>query len=125
MDPGNHYLLDFTEDLISEDRRQSHGLPPKFVWDFCYRVFTEEKGDIAFDQALAGLDYLRDLEDTRRSALRGAAQRLGITIENWRDILSQDTGAKLWVENIQALELEIEIYYAAIFIDLRIWVCFF
>ena len=83
MDPGNHYLLDFTEDLISEDRRQSHGLPPKFVWDFCYRVFTEEKGDIAFDQALAGLDYLRDLEDTRRSALRGAAQRLGITIENW------------------------------------------
>lgn len=123
MDHGNERLLD--QDFVSteRDRRQSEGLPPSFVQKFCLDdVFTADYEDADFSQALAGLDYIRDLEVTRRASLREAAQRLGITKETWMEVLVADPDAYQWVENMQALEVEISTYYAAIFIDLRIWV---
>lgn len=123
MDEGNAMLLD--QVFMAEERKrlQSAGLPPSFVQRFCLEdVFTADYDDADFSQALAGLDYIRDLEVTRRASLREAAQRLGITKENWREVLAADPDAYSWVENMQALEVDISTYYAMIFIDLRIWV---
>lgn len=99
------------------------GFPPKFIQDLCLKkVFLKEYKEVDFNQALTGLDYLRDLEVTRRKALREAAIKLGITKDTWRTILLEDPAAYKWVQRVQEHELEIEGYYADIFIDLRIWV---
>jgi hypothetical protein len=122
MDEGNEALLDADFWDIGRDRRQSEGLPPSFIQSFCLEeAFPANYDSANFDQALTGLDYIRDLEVTRQVSLREAARRLCITKENWRDVLSADPDAKLWVENMQALEFDIETYYANIFLDLRIW----
>ena len=124
MDKGNELLLDIDFSTINEGRRQSEGLPPSFVQKLCLNtIFAESYERSDFAQALAGLDYIRDLELTRRTSLREAAQRLGITKENWRGVLVVDPDAKQWVENMQALELDVTTYYASIYVDLRIWVC--
>jgi hypothetical protein len=125
MDKGNEFLLDIDFSAIDQGRRQSEGLPPSFVQKLCLNtIFAEEYEESDFVQALTGLDYIRDLEVTRRASLREAAQRLGITKENWREVLAEDPDAKQWVENMQALELDVATYYATIYVDLRIWVCF-
>jgi hypothetical protein len=97
------------------------GFPVQFVQQVCRKVFAQEYKDIEFSQALTCIDYLRDLECTRRTALRDAALRLGIDKENWRSILA-DAEAYHWVSSVQKQELVIESLYAAIFLDLRIWV---
>ena len=124
MDHGNEALLNVSFLDVDEDRRQSEGLPVVFIQNCCLNnVFTGKYEDADFDQALAGLDYVRDLEFTRRASLRKAAQRLDIAKDNWRDVLSTDPDAKAWVENTQMLEVDISTYYANIFLNLRIWVC--
>lgn len=125
MDKGNEFLLDIDLLSIEQGRRKSDGLPHWFVKGLCLKsIFHEEYKECDFTQALTGLDYLRDIEVTRRVSLREAALRLGITKENWRDVLAEDPDAKQWMENMQALELDVALYYATIFVDLRIWVCF-
>jgi hypothetical protein len=124
MDAGNDGLLDidFPKDP-REPTRSSGGLPIEFVKDLCLRrTFTKSYEDVNFDQALTGLDYLRDLEVTRRTTLSAAAKRLGINEDTWRDVLARDIDAKNWVCLIQTQEPAIETYYSRIFIDLRIWV---
>jgi hypothetical protein len=123
MDPGNESLLDidFTKD--SKDTRQSQkGLPSAFIASTCRRIFPKEYEKVDFGQALTALDYLRDLESTRRATLRNTAARLGITRGTWRTVLAENPDALKWVELVQKYELMIEQGYAAIFIDIRIWV---
>jgi hypothetical protein len=98
------------------------GFPVQFVQQVCRKVFTQQYEDIDFSQALTCIDYLRDLECTRRTALRDVALRLGIEKENWRVILADAPEAYRWVSSVQKQELVIESLYAAIFVDLRIWV---
>ncbi|KAH8661531.1 hypothetical protein BGZ60DRAFT_530482 [Tricladium varicosporioides] len=120
----NHSLLfdvDFGEKL-SDKGNSRQGFPPKFIQDLCLKkVFLKEYKEVDFNQALTGLDYLRDLEVTRRKALREAAIKLGIAKDTWRTVLLEDPAAYKWVQRVQDQELEIEGYYADIFIDLRIW----
>jgi hypothetical protein len=98
------------------------GFPVQFVQHVCRKVFAQQYKDIDFSQALTCIDYLRDLECTRKTALRDAALRLGIDKDNWRTILSDAPEAYRWVSSVQKQELVIESLYAAIFLDLRIWV---
>lgn len=120
----NHDLL-FDIDLTNDGDlpRTRNGLPPKLVRNMCLKIcFKKSYQDAQFNRALSALDYLRDLECTRRTALRDAATRLRITKEDWREVLSGDHEAYLWVESIQKQELVIETYYANVYIDFRIWV---
>jgi hypothetical protein len=98
------------------------GFPVQFIRHVCRHVFAKEYESVDFTQALTCIDYLRDLERTRRSALRDAALRLGIERGNWRMILADEPEAYRWVSAVQKQELVIEASYAAIFLDLRIWV---
>ncbi|EPE24971.1 hypothetical protein GLAREA_11552 [Glarea lozoyensis ATCC 20868] len=97
------------------------GFPVQFILHVCRHVFAKEYQSVDFTQALTCIDYLRDLECTRRSALRDAALRLGIERGNWRTILADEPEAYHWVSAVQKQELVIEASYAAIFLDLRIW----
>jgi hypothetical protein len=123
MDPNNEDLLDidFATEL-PETRSKSHGLPPSFVEQFCLKVFSLEYEHVDFNQALTAIDYLRDFEYSRRQSLRAAAKRIGITKENWRDVLKDYPDVVNWVEEVQDTELNIEEWYASAFVDLRIWV---
>jgi hypothetical protein len=126
MDAGNDCLLDIDFDKPNSPggRRSSQGLPPDFVQKLLLtQIFQSDYKDVDFTQALTGLDYLRDLECTRKCALREAAERLEITEDNWRTALGADAEALKWVGQVQKTELEIEGYYAKIFVNLRIWVC--
>jgi hypothetical protein len=121
MDPGNDRLLDIDLLLLPDLQPE---LPPHVAKRFCLKdAFRSDYADVEWIHALTALDYLRGYESTRRAKLRRAAKNLGITMENWRDVLSDDPDAKNWVEQVQEQELRIESFYANIFIDLRIWVC--
>ncbi len=122
MDPGNEKLLDL-HSAIDPDLHRRESYPQGFGQKFCLNdVFAEEYDLADFSKALSALDYIRDLERTRRSSLQGAAQRLGITKTNWRDVLAADRDAYEWIESMLALEFDMSTYYAIIFVDLRIWV---
>ncbi|RDW68047.1 hypothetical protein BP6252_09443 [Coleophoma cylindrospora] len=106
----------------TEDRRMSQGIPKEFIKKFCLnKVFLADYNAVDFNQALVGIDYLRDLECTRRTALREAAVRLGMDKDNWKEVLSDDPVAKKWVEEVQKQELAIEEQYAILFVNLRVW----
>lgn len=125
MDPGNENLLkvDYTQNDASQNRRASQGLPPDFVRKMILSsIFRSDYKDIDFRQALTGLDYLRDLEETRRCCLRETATRLGITVDNWRDVLAVNVVALEWVEEVLRNETVVEAYYARIYVNIRIWV---
>ncbi|KAH6677376.1 hypothetical protein B0J14DRAFT_341158 [Halenospora varia] len=123
MDINHSLLFDVNfGDKLMDKSNSRQGFPPKFIQDLCLKkVFLKKYKEVDFNQALTGLDYLRDLEVTRRKALREAAIKLGITKDTWRAILLEDPAAYKWVQRVQEHELEIEGYYADIFIDLRIW----
>lgn len=124
MDPGNEKLLKVA--LSPEEsaaRRASKGLPLMFVEKMVLgTIFRTELAKTDFKQALAGLDYLRDYEDTRRCSLREAARRLGITADNWRTILGRNVQALEWVEKVVENEAVVESRYSKIYVNLRIWV---
>jgi hypothetical protein len=124
MDPGNQHLLKVKcQESNSHTRRASQGLPPNFVRKMVLTtIFRPGLADADFKQALAGLDYLRDFEDTRRCCLREAAQKMGIKAHNWRDVLRHNIRALEWVEHVLHNETALESCYTQIYINLRIWV---
>jgi len=127
MDAGNDFLLQVTVPTHSPggiELPYVRGLPVDFVRKCCLdQIFLPTFEEVAFPQALTGIDYLQDLEYTRRTSFRNAARRLGIREDNWRYVLGSDPGALSWIEDIQRDEPLIEDYYAKTFVNLRIWVC--
>ncbi|CAG8954984.1 hypothetical protein HYFRA_00008673, partial [Hymenoscyphus fraxineus] len=128
MDSNHDLLFDvnLAEDPSSIHRssmgRRTSGFPTHFIRNVCLnKVFLEDYSKADFTQALTCLDYLRDLECTRRTALREAALRLGINKNNWKAILNEEPEAYRWVSSVQKQELEIESSFAACYVDLRIW----
>lgn len=86
-------------------------------------VFAASYTEVDFDAALTAIDYLGDLEYTRRSALSAAAQQLDITEDNWEIVLASSPGARKWVQGMLEKDSEVETLYANLFLDVRIWVC--
>ncbi|KAH7383019.1 hypothetical protein BKA64DRAFT_761139 [Cadophora sp. MPI-SDFR-AT-0126] len=131
MDHGNETLLRIGLAHIANNAQKSvgfepadrpRGLPPHFIRKYCIeQVFIKDFGDVNFDHALTALDYIRDLEFTRRDTLRETAESFGINERNWRNVLGGNPNALAWVELTQANELRIETMYSNLFIDLRIW----
>ena len=110
----------------NEGRCYNQGMPPDFIRSFCLeKVFVEDYEKVEFGLGLAGLDYLQDLECTRQTALRDASKRLGITEENWRDVLAVNAKAKSWVTEMDRFSVGIELSYSEICYGIRLWVRFF
>lgn len=104
------------------DKRYGEGLPFNIIYTVCNEAFAPSYTNANFSHALTAMDYLRDLEFTRRNALQQAAKRLYIKEDNWRLILSSDPDAYTWVKATEDNELKIERVYASLFFDTRIWV---
>ncbi|PMD16726.1 hypothetical protein NA56DRAFT_545259, partial [Hyaloscypha hepaticicola] len=121
MDPGNDALLAEEYAKYAGSDQNRNGLPVVVILNTVERILQKDYNKVDFSNALTALDYLRDLELTRRAKLRTAAERLGITLETWRAVLTDNPDALKWIELIQKYELIIEEGYANIFIDLRIW----
>jgi hypothetical protein len=123
-DFGSEYLwdIDFESEKPAKERTKNQGLPTKFIQQFCLNVFTKEYQDFDVDQSLPAIDFIRDFEYTRRRVLQETTERLGITRDNWRNVLKDDVLAEGWVKNAQEFELQIEEVYASLFVNLRIWV---
>ena len=121
MDPGNDRLIGI-ELFVHPDPPAV--LPADFTKPYILNnVFRADYAEVEWIHALTALDYLRGYESMRRAKLRQAAENLGITTDNWRDVLTNVPDAKSWVQQVQEQELRIESFYANVFIDLRIWVC--
>ena len=80
-----------------------------------------------FPQALAGLDYLKDLENRRRKEIGAALRRLGLDnnrSSEERDELSKKfPGVAAWVKAIEDKERHVEALYTQVYLGLRRWVC--
>lgn len=85
-------------------------------------TFRENYDSANFDQALTAIDYLRDLEYSRRMKLRKAAKNLGINEHDWKSTLKDDPDALAWIQEVEKGELEIEQLFASLYVDIRIWV---
>lgn len=122
MDLGNDELLaaEFASFGLPDKTRK--GLPVVVILNTVKRILQQDYKKVDFGHALTALDYLRDLELTRRAKLRNAAERLNITLQTWRAVLADNPDALRWIELVQKYELIIEEGYANIFIDIRIWV---
>jgi hypothetical protein len=104
---------------------QPYSLPPNFIIHFVRRCFPPQLEEVDFPQALAVLDYLKDLETRRRKEVAAALGRLDVD----RDDLSQKDklgrrypGVLRWIESIEAREHRMEALYTQVYIGLRRWV---
>lgn len=122
MDAGNDLLLALGPTHSKPLQRPRSGIPVDVVESMCGMVFPDAYEATQDHMALHAIDYFQDLERTRRKALHDAAVRLGITKENWRQVLGNDPLALEWVELVQRQELELETLFTRCFIDMRIWV---
>jgi len=122
MDIGNKDLLDFDFSIMDVPIKAQKRIPVVQILGFVRMAFPERFEDAKFEHGLTALDYLRDLEFTRREKMRKAAEQLHINLDTWKSILAAYPDALRWVGIVQKYELIIEEGYAAIFIDLRIWV---
>ncbi|KAE9369318.1 hypothetical protein N431DRAFT_510857, partial [Stipitochalara longipes BDJ] len=121
MDVGNEALLDIDFTSLGVPIKAQKRIPALQVLNFVRKAFPEKYENVQFEHGLTALDYLRDLEFTRREKLRKAAERLNITLDTWKSVLAHHPDAFKWIELVQKYELLIEEGYANIFIDLRIW----
>ncbi|KAL4799748.1 hypothetical protein BDV19DRAFT_236186 [Aspergillus venezuelensis] len=108
---------------ISRLPSQPCSLPPSFVTSFLRRCFTPQLEDVDFPQALAGLDYLRDLETRRRKEVEAAVQRLGLRPDNQNpEFAKKCPGVVVWIESIKSKACKSEALYTQIYIGLRRWI---
>jgi hypothetical protein len=80
---------------------------------------------VDFPQALAGLDYLKDLENRRRKEVAAALRRLGLTTDrtsNERELAKKYPGVSAWVKSIEEKERHVEALYTQVYLGLRRWV---
>jgi hypothetical protein len=122
MDLGNEALLDIDFASFGIPDKSQKRLPILVILNTVRRVFPQKYENVDFGHALTALDYLRDLEFTRRDKLRHATDRLNISLRSWKSVLADNPDALRWIELVQKYELIIEEGYANIFIDIRIWV---
>ena len=81
---------------------------------------------VDFTQALTALDYLGNLDNTRRKELSRALQRLGLdksVLEERSGEVSTNPRVSEWVKDMQDKERKVEAYYTQVYIGLRQWVC--
>lgn len=109
---------------LKKPHAEPAGLPYEYIKDFCLKAFPAEYEQADFSNPLKALDYLRDLEFTRRAQLRAAGRRWGITEYTWQDGLKQNPITLAWYLRMQHVEMELQKWFAQMYVGLRIWVCF-
>ena len=109
---------------ISQIPSQPASLPPSFITSFVRRCFPRELDQVDFPQALAAMDYLKDLEIRRRREVVAALDKLGIDQEDIgrRDKLAQKyPGVLRWVMDLEERERKVEALYTQVYLGLRRW----
>lgn len=105
---------------------QPPSLPPSFIMTFTRKCFAQDLLHVDFPQALAGLDYLKDLEMRRRRDVGAALERLDInrdTLGTAEDDLSRRfPGVLEWFRSVEEKERKIEALYTQLYVGLRRWV---
>jgi hypothetical protein len=109
--------------------QQQSFLPPQFVTDFTRKTFAARYDDVVFPQALAALDYLRDLEGRRRKEIRESLERLHIqpaaatSGANWNDYINElQPNLGVWLDKMLRMEWKVDVIYSQIYATLRSWV---
>lgn len=93
---------------------------------FLKKCFAIDLRFVDFPQALAGLDYLKDLETRRRREVGVALERLDIrreTLGTAEDDLSRRyPGVLEWFRSVEDKERKIEALYTQLYVGLRRWI---
>lgn len=111
---------------LSQLSNQPTSLPPSFICSFVRKCFTADLRKVDFNQALTGLDYLKDLDSRRSRELKAAIQRLQLRPEN--AATAQDTlhdrypAAVQWFRTLEDRVRKVEALYAQLYIAVRRWV---
>lgn len=111
---------------ISSMPQQPSSLPPSFIINFVSRVFPPSLTLVDFPQALAALDYLRDLDNRRRKEMIAAFARVEIQAESFNadveKIAERYPGIALWAKNLEGKNKKAEHHYAKLWLGLRRWI---
>ncbi|KAF2457576.1 hypothetical protein BDY21DRAFT_371751 [Lineolata rhizophorae] len=109
---------------LSHSKGQPLSLPPSFITSFVRRAFPVELHWVDFPQALAALDYLKDLEQRRRREIAAALRRLGIdrTADAAGDVLDKSPEAAAWVQEVYDKDRKAEALYSQVYVSLRRWI---
>ncbi|KAF1356538.1 hypothetical protein BDV97DRAFT_288050 [Delphinella strobiligena] len=118
-----------TSDLMAQMASlptQPTSLPPVFIISFLKKCFAQDLIFVDFPQALAGLDYLKDLETRRRREVATALERLDISRETLGtaedDLSRRYPGVVQWFKSVEEKERKIEALYTQLFVGLRRWI---
>jgi hypothetical protein len=82
-------------------------------------TFVEDFKEFKITHALRALDYLYDLDLTRRQEIAKVMQRVDMTKDNFRSLTTDSAAGRKFLGRISELEREIEVDYAALHILIR------
>ena len=111
--------------MIAQRPSQPCSLPPSFIISFVQKAFPADLDRADFTQALTALDYLNDLERTRRARFSAALEKLDVpeNDEDEHDDLSRRyPGVAEWVVDIKNKDRLAHAYYTQVYLRLRHWV---
>ncbi|KAL1959821.1 hypothetical protein VTO42DRAFT_966 [Malbranchea cinnamomea] len=116
----------FKANLMSQIAQRPHhpgSLPPSFVTSFVLRGFPADIDRVEFAQALTALDYLKDLETTRRTKYSAALAKLGVSEhdEHDDDLVRRYPGVAEWVVSIKRKNRLALALYTQVYLRLRHW----
>lgn len=86
-------------------------------------LFPENHEQVNSTNVLTGLDYMQDLEYTRKGVLYQTMVELGLDQRNWRTIIRSQPEILDWLEKRQDEESRIQALKDRFFIRIRVKVC--
>ncbi|KAJ5103765.1 hypothetical protein N7532_004294 [Penicillium argentinense] len=121
---------DFRSQLIHQISNlptQPCSLPASFLTSFLRRCFTPKLENVDFPQALAAVDYLRDLENRWKKEFEAALKRLGFNREDAEKLMDpemrkQYPGVIAWIQTMSTKARTVEALYTQIYVGLRRWI---
>ena len=111
--------------MIAQRPSQPCSLPPSFIISFVQKAFPAELDCADFTQALTALDYLNDLEKTRRARYSAALEKINVPEngeEEQDDLSRRYPGVAEWVVDIKNKDRLAHAYYTQVYLRLRHWV---
>lgn len=110
--------------MIAQRPSQPCSLPPNFIISFVQKAFPVDLDRADFAQALTALDYLIDLENTRKARYNAALEKLNVRENNEGDdeLSKRYPGAAEWVADMKNKNRLALAFYTQVYLRIRHWV---
>lgn len=118
----------FKANLMSEIAARScqpcSSLPPSFITSFVRGSLSADLDQVQFEQAMTALDYLKDLERSRKKNYCDALTKLGVSEHDDEngDLSMRYPGVARWLGSIKKKNRFALALYTQVYLRIRYWV---